>query len=66
MWRPITTAPRDGTQFLVTDGECIVMAEWSNEYIDVFDCTCHMAFQDPHRVITHWMALPLPPEKNLA
>ncbi len=54
--KPIETAPRTGEQFLVTDGEYVIMAEWSNDDIDLFDCTfCEMSKSSPP---TLWMPLP--------
>lgn len=62
-WQPIETAPKDGTQFIVSDGECIAIGEWANypEPIDVFDPTCHGIFKDTDK-ITHWRPLPARPE----
>lgn len=54
--QPIGEAPRTGEQFLVTDGECIVMAEWGNKEIDIFDCTSHEAFSDKNKA-THFYDL---------
>lgn len=59
LWKNLNTAPRDGTQFLVSNGECVVMASWSNELIDVFDVTDHRIFE--HYPPTHWMPLPAAP-----
>jgi len=61
-WQDISTAPRDGTQYLVTNGECVVMATWPNEEIHVFDVTDHQAFWGYPP--THWMPLPAAPPKE--
>ena len=58
-WQPIASAPKNGAQFLVTDGECVVIAEWP-EALHIHDCTCHGAFSDVG-VATHWQPLPPPP-----
>ena len=59
-WQPIETAPMDGSQFLITDGECVCPAEWTGDDWHIFDTTCHMVFQTTEN-ITHWMPLPEPP-----
>lgn len=58
-WQSIETAPKDGSQFLVTDGECVVIAEWPDA-LHVHDCTCHGVF-DNVEVATHWQPLPPTP-----
>lgn len=59
LWQPIEAAPKDGTQFLVSNGECVVMATWPNDAIDVFDVTDHRIFENYPP--THWTPLPEPP-----
>ena len=64
-WRPIESAPRDGTQvlLLLADGYC-VCAEWS----ELSDGTCIWEIghngdtrQAPAASATHWQPLPPPP-----
>lgn len=58
-WQDISTAPRDGAQFLVTDGSCVVMAEHPDDDLIVHDITsCGLCD------VTHWMPLPTPPTKE--
>ena len=59
-WQDINTAPKEGNQFLVTDGECVVIAEWGNypEPLDCHDCTSHGAIGKHGKNVTHWMPLP--------
>ncbi len=59
-WQPIETAPKTGEQFLVTDGEYVIIAEWGNypDAIDLHDCTsCGMAGDSKP---TKWRPLPSP------
>jgi hypothetical protein len=67
IWRPIETAPKDGSQFLVTNGECVVMGTIvdANEELFVFDVTDHEAIGwglKGRENISHWMPLPEPPK----
>lgn len=59
-WQPIETAPKTGEQFLVTDGEYVIIAEWGNypAAIDLHDCTsCEMSESSKP---TRWRPLPHP------
>ena len=57
-WQPIETHPRDNSQFLVTDGSSVIVAEGHPPGLgmEIFDCTsCGFG------KATHWMPLPPPP-----
>lgn len=69
-WQPIETAPKDGTEILISDGDYIAIAEWRDDASfkqfengpgwQIFDC------EDPFYSwatdsATHWMPLPEPP-----
>jgi Protein of unknown function (DUF551) len=71
-WQPIETAPRDGTEILMTNGVDVSSGQWFSEYGGTFDrdgapnCDERDAGwmdwsggmqPDP----THWMSLPTPP-----
>lgn len=56
-WRPIETAPKDGTQILLLGDRSVVNGSWNRG----------SAFFSPHWMggihePTHWMPLPAPPE----
>jgi hypothetical protein len=53
-WRPIETAPKDGTIFLATEGSAMVTTYWHPNQWKAVD------WANP----THWMPLPPPPEKG--
>lgn len=55
-WRPIETAPMDGTNILVTDGE-ITQLGWHDEFDEPGDPWCGYIKRP-----THWMPLPDPPK----
>jgi hypothetical protein len=68
-WQPIETAPRDGSEILVSDGEAVEKVSWAyvsnsgsvgwliNVNVDS-GFNYYDQFTDP----THWMPLPTPPE----
>lgn len=51
-WRPIETAPKDGTTILSWDGSHYICVAWS---------TRDRCWFVDDGVVTHWMPLPLPP-----
>lgn len=65
-WRPIATAPKDGTRILLWIGYALVGS--------FFDCNCAgeelwedhdgMALDRERQTPTHWMPLPAPPAKE--
>lgn len=57
-WRPIETAPKDGTGLLVYSDERIISAMWSVGADDWVEVVHGYTFYDP----THWMPLPEPPK----
>ena len=68
-WQPIATAPKDGTEILLTDGSQVWAAVWSFPP-QVADPT-HTDWEssDGHSlpiVFTHWMPLPSPPAQATA
>jgi hypothetical protein len=56
-WRPIETAPKDGTPILVTNGKKHAAVYW---WPMVWMGTTNNGMKEP----THWMPLPPPPEKG--
>ena len=61
-WRPIETAPKDGTRILVIDtNQSVHYVRWtlfSNLWQDVHGDVWRDSFIE----LTHWMPLPQPPE----
>ena len=65
-WKPIETAPKDGTEILVcgfaSRGYYVTTAKWHGEWM-LFN-----ADDDAHTVEsfdhTHWMPLPSPPKEE--
>lgn len=55
-WQPIETAPKDGTDFLATDGKTVVYCIWSGTI-------CAFDWKDASQP-THWMPLPAPPTEG--
>ncbi len=54
-WRPIETAPKDGTLVLTWDGE--------RRYVAMYDCGWYIGIErGPNIEPTHWMPLPEPPQ----
>jgi hypothetical protein len=53
-WKPMETAPKDGTIFLATEGSAMVTTYWHRNQWKAVD------WANP----THWMPLPPPPEKG--
>lgn len=49
-WQPIDTAPKDGSQILVTDGRYCRIASWAEE-IDVFDWVLDLLVRRPAWVL---------------
>lgn len=58
-WKPISSAPKDGTYFLGWDGYCMGVYEWS---YDQDGKTWFVILGLPSTSqLTHWMPLPPPP-----
>jgi len=70
-WQDIATAPKDGTEILITDGQstyfgCFHLGEWifcngvetSYDDIEIFELNSWIAGYGP----THWLPLPTPPD----
>lgn len=55
-WQPIETAPKDGRDILVMDGDWLTIGWWSGEEWCRQDL--HLSLSNP----THWMPLPEPPK----
>lgn len=63
-WKPISTAPRDGTDILITDKDDISVVYWNKYYWAIVCC----GGWDPDNEFyypTHWMPLPALPEEEL-
>ena len=63
-WRPIETAPKDGTVFIAPsiDGKNVTVGSWSKFY-DCWDDRL-VGHLNGHWKPTHWMPLPPPPEQE--
>lgn len=63
-WRPIETAPRDGTAILVFNDRGHFVAEWNDDWWSVSDGKMERGLrgQEP----THWQPLPAAPEEGEA
>jgi hypothetical protein len=67
-WRPIRTAPRDGTMFLAAEGEDLYLCQWEIQPPEDIEDTgfqgwydlINRSFENPD----HWMPLPTPPSVN--
>lgn len=60
-WQPLSTAPRDGTRVLLwlRSGDCAI----ANSKLGSKPSNWPSGWDWPSEA-THWMPLPLPPEKN--
>ena len=60
-WQPIETAPKDGTEILVFNGNSIWLVETEYEMYPK-DNGCGCCSHSIHDEVTHWMPLPEPPK----
>lgn len=59
-WRPIATAPQDGTSYLAASAaSSVFLAHYANGVIDSSSWTDEGGYEPRHA--THWMPLPPPP-----
>jgi hypothetical protein len=60
-WRPINTAPKDGTNFLAcSSASSVFFAHWANGVVDSSNWSDERGYAA--RYATHWMPLPVPIE----
>ena len=62
-WQPIETAPKDGTQILIWDGNVRIVAEWGDVPGDLrmgWWATNKSYLDSPYEP-THWAPIPEPP-----
>ncbi|MGM5018745.1 DUF551 domain-containing protein [Tardiphaga sp. 367_B4_N1_1] len=70
-WKPIATAPRDGTRLLIFDGQAYI-ARWRDDACfggndenrpawQIFDCEGDEWYAVATDEATHWMPLPAAP-----
>lgn len=59
-WRPIETAPEDGTSVLIWDGRRVSQSEYITSHHFSGWMTCYMGRPEP----THWRPLPAPPPRR--
>lgn len=52
-WQPIATAPKDGTEILLTDGQYKRTGYWAKR-IQIWSIDCVVPLNPP----THWLPLP--------
>lgn len=71
-WQPIKTAPRNGTQILISDGDAVYAGFWREQWV-FFDesCTVEDGWIELNGWVdgygpTHWMPLPPAPSKTNA
>ena len=67
-WQPIETAPKDGAEILITDGQTVAVVSWNEYAAELYDGIGWtdmgemgwggMVGAEP----THWMPLPAPPK----
>lgn len=62
-WRPIETAPKDGTEILVFDGKQIWLVGTEHEMYPK-DNGCGCCSSSVHYEATHWQPLPKPPSET--
>lgn len=61
-WQPIETAPKDGTNIIITDGcGCYSVVSWAN-YWAIWLFPGYGDSDNEFYYPTHWMPLPEPPE----
>jgi len=66
-WKPIDTAPTDGTYILVCDsavggGHMTVVSYTEEDYPDVWETAEFCVYHET--AFTHWMPLPTPPTEG--
>lgn len=59
LWQPIETAPRDGSQVLISDGKDIALVWWEYERWMIYTHQGLCVFKRFYE--TYWMPLPKPP-----
>jgi hypothetical protein len=64
-WKPIETAPKDGTDIILFLDGVVIQGWWAGagwEVVSLFShgCGCCSSMNEP---ATHWMPLPKPPEE---
>ena len=66
-WKPIETAPKDGTKVLVANNRGnMAVALWRDGWVPMFSSGMPNGFLNGAcgSVCTHWMPLPSPPKKG--
>ena len=63
-WQPISTAPRDGAEFLAFDGSMVEVVKFDPDGILRVSCNLDRFSMDAAVSCdaTHWMPIPQPPE----
>ena len=59
-WRPIESAPKDGTRFLAHNSRGISIVRWATGA----ECWIRAACGSEYRGATHWRPLPTPPAQE--
>lgn len=61
-WKPIDTAPKDGSRIILTDGVSVDAAEWDfiEEWVKNVESSTGFNYYSKFYAPTHWMPLPTP------
>lgn len=76
-WKPISEAPRDGTEVLVTDGYDVFTARYKVSNVqnykpffcttargEIYNTGYDWENEPEYLQVTHWMPLPTPPKQD--
>ena len=63
-WRPIETAPKDGTQLLLCVGGWRFIGWWGQQYGNLYPPSWCEGERGENLQPTHWMPLPDAPEES--
>jgi hypothetical protein len=67
-WQPIATAPKDGTEIILTDGDSVASGYWGPTYFGSDYAWIVWSHRSEHQPValdedpTHWMPLPELPQ----
>lgn len=64
VWRPIETAPKDGTWFLYLDADNFVSSAFTEDGVEYYGDHHSSTYGNKLYGLTHWMPLPQPPKEQ--